>query len=48
MWSTVLTQHTFLNSIKFKITSEYTRKKSQNVIGYLRGSEYPDEYVLIG
>ena len=33
---------------QLQITSDYTRMKSQNVIGYIRGSEFPDEYVLIG
>ena len=42
---------TFLNpnhQFRLKITSDYSRKKSQDVIGYLRGSEFPDEYVLVG
>lgn len=33
---------------QLSITSNYTRMKSQNVIGYIKGDTYPDEYVLIG
>ena len=33
---------------RLRITSNYTRMNSQNVIGFIRGSEFPDEYVLIG
>ncbi|CAG5106093.1 Oidioi.mRNA.OKI2018_I69.chr1.g2679.t1.cds [Oikopleura dioica] len=31
-----------------QIAVKYERKKSQDVIGIIEGSEYPDEYVLIG
>ena len=38
------------NEQKFNINIavKYERKKSQDVIGIIEGSEYPDEYVLIG
>ncbi|CAG5105160.1 Oidioi.mRNA.OKI2018_I69.chr1.g1888.t1.cds [Oikopleura dioica] len=33
---------------ELQIAVKYERKKSQDVIGIIEGSEYPDEYVLIG
>ncbi|CBY22313.1 unnamed protein product [Oikopleura dioica] len=33
---------------ELQIAVNYERKKSQDVIGIIEGSEYPDEYVLIG
>jgi hypothetical protein len=30
------------------IKTTFERKTTTNVIGYLKGSKYPDEYIVIG